>query len=780
MIDIVDSSKCTGCGLCSDVCSFSAIRMVDDANGYLRPEVNKELCRECGACVSKCIALHDDELKRHELSDEHPYAAWSRTDELVRYSASGGVFAQLATDILSSHPQARVYGAALAESGEVSHIAISEIGEIRKLQNSKYKQSNASGAYSAVKADLRQGRVVLFSGTPCQVAALYAFVGYHANLYTAEVICHGVPSSYLSDVAVRLEHAKRIVAYRTKSKGWAKGNRTVYELADGQISEKQKYVRDFHFRAYLSFSTNRLSCTNCPFARPQRVADITMGDFWGHDRYKYQHDEGLSVVLVNSRKGEQLMSSESFFRKTVTWDEITRHNSNIYMPTRHAAYNLQTRIHDLRNRPLWQQKLVLQNGFTNRYLDYIWQKIYALLTMRKRHRLSREAERQRQALLQLTDNRRPIASILTTYFATNFGAMLQPYALKRVLENEGCQVDFIRYKQKAVYDSHLPLSLHKLKGRSLKDKLSICLAAPLSYLQYIRLQQFKRRFLQTDDNFCKQIPADRDYYFFGSDQIWNPKNTCGFDPVYFGQFSVKQGARKVAYAASGENITFDDAACAWLKEHLSAFDAIAVRESSLRENLTRRVGIKDVQVVLDPTLLATKDILDELPAVNPIQGKRFAVFYQVRSSMAYLPKIYAFARQQGLELLILSNMPKKELLAFALRNKGVRYEYAAGMETFLGAMRYADCVFTPSFHGCAFAIINHKRLFALQLGDGLDTRPHDLLCSLGMQSRLVFNPQAPFDLPDTDYREVETRLAELRRHSMEYIRRQLGNTDQIT
>ena len=448
------------------------------------------------------------------------------------------------------------------------------------------------------------------------------------------------------------------------------------------------------------------------------------------------------------------------------------------MPTNYSTFKLSGRVHELRKWPIWKQKFVLQNGFTNKWLNFAYEQLFAIFSLPKRLKTKRETAMLRAELLQRVHDQQPKVGILTTYFAPNFGAMLQPYALKRVLENDGCQVEFIRYKQPAVYAGHLPLSWQKLKGRSLSAVAGILAAFPAAYIQYRRLQHFCKRYLQPDSSFCDLIPQDKDFYIFGSDQIWNPKNTDGFDDVYFGAFPVKADARKIAYAASGEKIAFTAEECGYLAAHLTNFDAISVRESSLKQQLEKHLhaqALPPIDVVLDPTLLATKDILDELPARHPLHGKPFAFCYLLRQSMSFLPKIHAFARAKGLPLVVLTSTPKKEVMVYAIKHRDVHYFSAAGMNLFLGCERYAEYVFTPSFHGTAFAIINHKQLFALQLGDGLDTRPADLLRSLGMEDRIVTADSDWNMCPPTDYTIVDKKLAVLREHSHQFLRTNMFN-----
>ena len=764
--------RCFGCGACVDACAKKAIQWVEDANGFYVPHVQNDLCVECGSCEKKCPSLQQNDVPRNSLDEQQLYAAWSTDENIIQHSASGGVFAQVATEFLDGGDNRIVYGATLLDDSTVKHIAVEKSQDIHLLQNAKYQQSNATGIYQQVKKSLQEGKEVLFSGTPCQVAALYTFLGKHRDdhhLYTMEVICHGVPTNYLAQVALQLNHAQKIVAYRTKSQGWAKGNRTKYMAANGTIVEMPRYRLDFHFRAYLSFHWLRTSCSTCPFAQIQRVADITMGDFWGANKRKYHNYMGLSVITVNNDKGRQLIEQTKRLQcQPTTYSEALEHNQNLYMPTTQASKGA-NKIAAIKKMSLPCQKVILQQGFSNKWLFGMGQVIETLYNKVAQRRLRKTMKNKINTILSQVKQTQPKVGILTTYFAANFGAMLQPYALKRVLERQGYDVEFIRYKQQAVYESHKAFSLQRIFAKGMGAAIGNLLALPFALVQDSKMQAFKRKYLQTPDDFVGTIPQDKDYYLFGSDQIWNPINTNGFDDIYFGSFPTQHHAKKIAYAASGECIEETEENAQYLQSKLLNFDAIGVREESLKLKLQHMTTIQDIQVVVDPTLLADKTILDELPEKNVMKGEKYVFFYQLRQSVAFLPKIHAFARKKGCKLQVISSTPKKDCLTYAMKHRDVTYLPAAGMEEFLGAIRHADYVFTPSFHGNVFAIVYNRPLFSMVLKDKLNNRAHDLLVTLGMQNRLVTLEDEWDNIPPTSYKEVNEKVEEIRQDSMNFL-----------
>lgn len=373
------------------------------------------------------------------------------------------------------------------------------------------------------------------------------------------------------------------------------------------------------------------------------------------------------------------------------------------------------------------------------------------------------------------------AGILTTYFASNFGAMLQPYALKRTLEGLGLDVEIIRYKQLDIWNHYNPFSLKYLKGYKSKNPVKLLFnlfySYPLACVKEVRFRSFSRKFLNKKGGFEKNWPKDKDYYLIGSDQLWRPQNTGGkFDDVYFGYFDCKPNAKKISYAVSGESIEYTDNNVKYLKEALFNFDNLSVREEKLALDLQRVTGMENIEVVADPTLLCNPFIFDELPIDHPCKGKKFVLFYQIRGSHNFINKIYEYSMKKGFELVVLSSYVEKKLAVFALKHSHVHYLPCACENIFLGAMKYAEAVFTPSFHGNVFAILSHRNLFDLILDDGHDTRTRELLTSLGIEGRFLRVSDEISESP-INWNIVDTRLKEKRDKSMEFVKRALNITN---
>lgn len=361
------------------------------------------------------------------------------------------------------------------------------------------------------------------------------------------------------------------------------------------------------------------------------------------------------------------------------------------------------------------------------------------------------------------------AGIITTYFATNFGAMLQPFAMKRTLEKMGLDVEMIRYKQPHIFNTYNPLHYRRFIRKNIPAVIEYLFSLPIKLRKDKVFQNYLLKHINPVPGFCKSIPNDKDFYFFGSDQIWNPVITKGFDPIYFGNFPVKQGAKKIAYAASAESIGYTDEDIDYLKKNLKNFDHIGVREQKLNDDLRKHTGIENVCTVLDPTLIADPSVYDEIEQVNPLPGKKYVLFYKIRNCMYFADKIYEYARSIGAELLILSSWFEKDIVKFSKTHSNVTYIPDAGVEIFLGAIKSAFSIFTPSFHGCVFPILNHKSFFSLVLKDSWNTRANDLLKTLGLQNRLL-NIDDEIKDYEIDFTSVDAKLDERRNASLNFIK----------
>lgn len=285
---ICSPEKCFGCGLCVAVCPADCISMKEDAIGEPHPFTNEDKCLSCGLCVRKCPANTDHEF-RYPLEF---HAAQNQDKTALKGSSSGGV-----ASILASSFQGRVFGTAWGDNQQ----AIVKCGDSEEFKGSKYVQSVILPEVFLEMSEFSTESDILFIGTPCQVAAVKSYIRQGNRLFTADLLCHGVcPPSYLSSelkpLLKRYPHTAKI--------SFRDGNTYRFALEDsaGDILYSRPAIKQSYFRAFLEGVSLRENCYNCPFARKERLSDITLGDFIGREGQ-------ISWVSVNTEKGKTLFNS---------------------------------------------------------------------------------------------------------------------------------------------------------------------------------------------------------------------------------------------------------------------------------------------------------------------------------------------------------------------------------------------------------------------------------------------------------------------------------------
>lgn len=328
---VSDKSFCCGCSACYDVCSKSAITMIEDKEGFEYPVIDKDKCIDCGLCTKVCPTKN----KKNNQSLLEAYAAYN-TDENIRLkSSSGGVFTLLAEDVLNN--QGVVYGAAFDKNFEVQHIRVESVEGLERLRGSKYVQSKLDGIYNLCKKDLEMGKQVLFTGTPCQVFALKSFLRKdYDNLVCMDIICHGVPSRMVwrKYLEYRVNFAKskiEQIAFRLKNEGW-KQYAIKFTFANS-TAYCQNFQDDIFMRGFLRDLYLRPSCYNCQFKTKERVSDITVADFWGIDKIypEWDDDKGMTLLIVHSSTGKKVLEKiePKLFLKSVNIDEAIKFNTSM-------------------------------------------------------------------------------------------------------------------------------------------------------------------------------------------------------------------------------------------------------------------------------------------------------------------------------------------------------------------------------------------------------------------------------------------------------------------
>ena len=309
MISITDKTKCSGCYACVNICPKDCILMSTDQEGFWYPKVDADKCVNCGLCEKVCPILSP----LPEKAEENPpaYAVVNQDAEVREQSSSGGVFTLLAEEILAQG--GAVFGVALSKDvKKAEHICVTKETDLGALRGSKYFQSQVGDTYRQAKKWLGEGKPVLFTGTPCQIAGLKAYLGKEEPLlYTQDIICHGVPSpavwtEYLRD-REKKENAKVCGAsFRHKKYGWKRFSMRLEFENGNEVVEDLK--TDLFMRGFLSDICLRPSCYACAFKGEGCVADITLADFWGIENVlpEMDDDRGISLVLIRTEKGKAL------------------------------------------------------------------------------------------------------------------------------------------------------------------------------------------------------------------------------------------------------------------------------------------------------------------------------------------------------------------------------------------------------------------------------------------------------------------------------------------
>ncbi len=221
MFQICPSHLCTGCAACSNICPNECIRMLPDNDGFLRPIINIEECIYCDRCINVCPIVN---MPNPNKAIHNVYACWNNIPSVRFHSSSGGAFSALAQQILIKGGV--VFGAAYDQYMNVMHIPVSDLSKLPILRGSKYVQSNIGNSYLQIQNFLRDYKKVLFSGTPCQVAALYSYLGHKPeNLFTCDLICKGVPSPelffrYIQHLEEAFNEKITRINFRDKRYGW--------------------------------------------------------------------------------------------------------------------------------------------------------------------------------------------------------------------------------------------------------------------------------------------------------------------------------------------------------------------------------------------------------------------------------------------------------------------------------------------------------------------------------------------------------------------------------
>lgn len=309
-IDTVYQEKkdCTGCSRCVLACKCNAIKMIADGEGFLYPYIDQNKCVNCGLCIKVCPNY---ESYRVEESKEQCYGVIANDKRILDNSTSGGFFTILSDWFLAN--DGYVCGCVMSKNLKAMHVVSNDYRYRDNMRDSKYIQSDIGDIYEEIENIISSGKKVLFTGTPCQSAAVKSFFRNHNNfelLYTCDIVCHGVPSPKVFSEHLRYIEEKfgtniKHVFFRRKKYGWSKECRRVLELVtdNGPVYDEDFYRLYFNYNLLL-----RPSCSNCNFARVKKDTDFTIGDFWGVENVMpdFPNKDGVSLVILHSQRAKKV------------------------------------------------------------------------------------------------------------------------------------------------------------------------------------------------------------------------------------------------------------------------------------------------------------------------------------------------------------------------------------------------------------------------------------------------------------------------------------------
>ncbi len=310
MIQVKNPKNCCGCTACMSICPKQAISMKPDILGFLYPEVDLNACVDCGLCEKVC-SFNDWYDKSENYQEPLAFGARHRDIKEVESSRSGAAFIAFSDWVLQQGGV--VYGAGFVDHFRVAHKRATTKTERDEFKGSKYVQSDLGTTFKQVKEDLKNGLLVMFSGTACQIAGLKSFVGkkLRPNLYLIDIVCHGAPSpfiwrDYLASVELKYGCAEK-VNFRDKSRlGWG-SHKESFTFENGMYLENYIYTDLFY--QHVMF---RHSCSVCHFTNLQHPSDITIADFWGWEKTNQtinSDNKGVSLFFINNEKGKFLFES---------------------------------------------------------------------------------------------------------------------------------------------------------------------------------------------------------------------------------------------------------------------------------------------------------------------------------------------------------------------------------------------------------------------------------------------------------------------------------------
>lgn len=707
---VVLRHKCTNCMACYNVCPVSAIEIKEDKDGFAYPVINEEKCTHCGLCTKKCPALNLGQTKEisERLDAPIAYGGYIKDETLRKNSSSGGAFSALAKYILDKGGY--VCGARIVQGGFCEHVIVDNWEDLAPLRGSKYVQSNINNCYKEIKTLLEQDKYVLFTGTPCQVAGLYAVLGKdYEKLITVDLLCHGTPSQkvfreYLNEITDG--HADDVlnVNFREKTTGWRNPSLTIDGKDLSIIVPNVFYNGDLNNSYIIGFLKNMLirkSCCDCQFNGLPREADITIGDFWGIENCDKTLDDnnGTSALLINSEKAKRIISNvcDAFSKfKSVDDKFITKVN------------------------------MVNKKAYNHPYRDYF---------------LERYRNRDYVSICELIKeclNKNDGVGVLNYSFSLdNYGSVLTAYALQKKIKDLG----------------YTPVNIWLEFTKPTSD-IGDLYNFSLAHISHTKLYRSTEELKETNKFFKT--------FIVGPDCMWHQMYTIkDFYNTYFN--FVKLSKVIASYATSfcykKPNLIINNSSDYKKRKILTRrFDFVGVREES-GVDVCRSLFDVDATHVLDAVFLV--DISEWIKLANESK-KTYDTNYPVK---------FIFNEDQYPKNLMTKINTMKNLVSLyngepywkrfrKTEEFKVNTDVSISIYDWLSGICHSDLVITDSYHGLCFAIIFKKQFILLNKKEQAQERLISLCNQLGIEDRFAENEEDIDRLikEQIDYEQVDKKL----------------------
>ena len=732
-----DELNCIGCNACYNICPNNAITMSHNKYGFLQPLINKNRCINCGLCKKICLAKDNIFFQNPKST----YIIQSKNKSYIEKSSSGGMFAELAKYVISKNGV--VFGCAIEridDGFDVKHIYIENEKDLYKLQGSKYVQSRIGNTIKDAKGFLDKGRLVLFSGTPCQIAGLKAYLKQdYDNLLTVDLSCTGTPSLEIFNSFIKFLEKKfkqKIIKFEFRNKehmGWSCGNALI-TFENG----KQKILYN-NVTSYLYLFINKKlqnkNCQECKYIGLERISDITVADAWGVEKEypellksKFDKNRGISLIIANNNKAYSLLNKiqNNLIIKEININKMVKYNNPLNKITQNKE-DL-TFLNAYKNDKYYGIEKLFRKNLGKKYYYYI---------------LKNHTPKFVKNIVKLLLPQKIDCLLMTAHGWPNYGSMLAAYSLQKAITKLGFSVKLINYM------------------------------ISVGVFKKFAQQYFKLTKLCIDRKDFYNLNKLSDTFILGSDNLIN-LNTCSFPFVTRNllNFTTNYKKRLMISGSIGawDGSTQDKQEHNYIKYLLDRFDYISTREEHGKQVFEKEYNVQ-ADWINDPVFYLKKDDFIELTK-NITENYSNKIMQYVLYPTNETDKIIEYSkRKMGLDTI---KFDGNDNVKYFSNNKN------KSVENWLKAILDSKLVITDSFHCVAFCLIFNKDFVCIK-NTHATVRFLSLFKRLGIQIPLI---ETVKDLQSADlsYNKdvVNKSLNDIREFALAKIQEYLLKPQKIT